>query len=103
MKTFLEFLQESKSDGAQVAKIAKDIAKKHGIKSKAKSESFTGGTSIVLTLFDADKETMKKIEKELSKYESSGYDHNRDIKVQKLDKSIPQVDYIIVKNEITKK
>ena len=62
------------SSQAQVAKLCRQYLKGLSIKCKAKSDSFSMGDSVDVTVYDQNPEMMKKINEELGQYQYGHFD-----------------------------
>jgi hypothetical protein len=90
------------SSQAQVAKLCKQYVTSLGIKCKATSESFAGGTAVRVVYTDQSPATHKKIANELSKYQYGHFDGMTDSYEYSNSRSdIPQTKYMSIDNEFS--
>jgi len=91
--------KREKSSQAQVAAICKKYLKSLGVKCTAKSDSFSMGDSVSVSVEDQPPELMEKIEKELNQYQYGHFDGMSDMyEYSNSRKDIPQTKYLSISN-----
>ena len=89
------------SDQAQVAKLCKAYMKRRGIKNSCRSDSYSGGDSVHITIYNQPPQVKKELEREFSKYQYGHFDGMIDLyEYSNSRDDIPQTKYLFVDNEI---
>lgn len=87
------------STWAQVAKLCRQYMKANGIKGKASSETYSGGTSVRVYVQDQTPEAKAQLESEFAKYEYGHFDGMTDCyEYNNQRDDIPQVKFLFVEN-----
>jgi len=90
------------SQHAQVAKICKKHVVALGIKCNVKSDSFSMGNSVHVTMSDVNPVTFNKIESDLSMYQSGSFNGMEDIYEYSNNRNdIPQTKYLSLSNHFS--
>jgi len=90
-----------KTDAAIAAAIIRKELKKHGIKHRIKSSTYSGGNSIYIYVQDQLPATIERINDFCSQFRAGYFDGMQDMYVYNKDRTGPTVSYIFVKNEIS--
>lgn len=94
--------QRQLSEHAQVAKLCRQHCKSIGVKCTAKSDSFSMGDSVHVTIFDQPPEVKQALESEFSKYQYGHFDGMTDYyDISNNRDDIPQTKYLSVSNEFS--
>lgn len=93
-----------KSNQAKVAKLCKEyITKKKGLKCRVRSEGFSMGDSVDVTIYDQPPNIRKEIEDYCSKYQYGHFDGMTDMyEYSNRQHDIPQTKYLHVHNDLSK-
>jgi len=90
------------SSQAQVAKLCRQYLKAKGISCRARSDSFSMGNSVDVTVFDLPPNLMSEIESELGQYQYGHFDGMTDMyENSNYRDDIPQTKYLNVRNEFS--
>jgi len=92
----------TQSQQSQVAKLCKKYCKSINVKCKAKSESFSMGDSVNVTVYDQSPEVMKQLRVEFSQYQYGHFDGMQDMyESSNRRDDIPQTKFLTVSNEFS--
>jgi hypothetical protein len=98
--TETEMSKRKLSTHAAAAKMIRAELKKHGIKASVRSSTYSGGTSIRVSLKNEAPWTVKAIEDFCAKFEYGHFDGMFDIyEYSNVRDDVPQVKYLFVENE----
>ena len=84
---------------AAAAKIIRKELKKHGIQGSVRSNSYSGGSSIHVTLIDPLPATLKAVREFASDFQYGSFNGMKDIYEFTNTRDIPQVKFVLVKAE----
>jgi hypothetical protein len=95
-------VKKAKSNHAQVAAALKKFAKANGLVASAKSQSYSGGSSVSLYVTDVRPAMFATLEQEGERYVYGHFDGMQDLYEYKKDREdLPMVSYVFVENEIS--
>ena len=90
------------SNQAQVAKIIRNHCKQIGIKCRAKSEGYSMGDSVRVTVYDQPPQVFDALNKLWSKYQYGHFDGMQDMyEYSNSRDDIPQTKYLFINNEFS--
>ena len=91
------------SSQAQVAKRIREFCKKKGIKCRATSESFAGGNSVNVKVYNIAPEIYKEIEDYANQHQYGHFNGMEDIyEYSNSRKDIPQAKFVFIRNDFSK-
>jgi hypothetical protein len=90
------------TNAAQAAKIIRDVMKHHGVKGRVTSKTYSGGSSVDVTLDECLPATREQVELFASRFQYGEFDGMTDsYNYTNRDDSIPQVRFVFVRVDWT--
>lgn len=89
-------------DWAKAAKMIREYLKAQGIACAVSSKSYSMGSSVNVTIYDQNPEVVAKVEEYVNRFQYGSFDGMQDLyNFDNVARSIPQVKYAFVRNEIS--
>lgn len=87
---------------AKAAKMIREFLRAEGLAAKVTSESYSMGSSVNVVIYDQNPEVVAKVNAYAKRFEYGSFDGMQDLyNYDNVDRSIPQVKFVFVRNEIS--